>query len=383
MRVLDLCSGIGGFSLGLQRAGMETVAFCEIDEFCRKILNKHWPDVPVFKDIKALANGSEGLIPGCDIICGGVPCQPFSVAGKQEGQGDTNRHLWPYMFEIVKQQKPAFVIVENVAGFVNMALDDVLSDLESEGYASQSFVIPACAVDAKHRRDRVFIVGYAKYDGLFTSSLTGSHDETPGPSQTKRTEKAGESEGTGGRKDDVIVPDSNSHDGRRGRGSGTKSQGRKSRMEYRSRSSRLTERQPNEAMANTQHDGFSPPSERGSTEETVRQESKGSKHSLNTEGTGSLSSPRSDVANSYCEGLEIGQGFGGHTQSELSTIERSGCEERAVWPPEPRVGRVADGVPNRVDRIKGLGNAVVPQVVEVIGRAIMEFYEESQSKNQS
>ena len=294
MRVLDLCSGIGGFSLGLQRAGMETVAFCEIDEFCRKILNKHWPDVPVFKDIKALANGSEGLIPGCDLICAGVPCQPFSVAGKQEGQGDTNRHLWPYMFEIVKQQKPAFVIVENVAGFVHMAPDDVLSDLEGEGYAAQSFVIPACAVDAKHRRDRVWIVGYSEHDGLSTSSLTGSYDETSGPSKTKGTEEARESEGTSGRKDDGIV-----------------------------------------------------------------------------------------LANSYSEGLEIGQGFGGHTQSELSTIERSGCEERAVWSPEPSVGRVADGVPNRLDRIKGLGNAVLPPLVEVIGRAIMEFYEESQSKNQS
>ena len=275
MRVLDLCSGIGGFSLGLQRAGMETVAFCEIDEFCRKILNKHWPDVPVFKDIKALANGSEGLIPGCDLICGGVPCQPFSVANanKRKGQED-DRHLWPYMFEIVKQQKPAFVIVENVAGFVNMALDDVLSDLESEGYAAQSFVIPACAVDAKHRRDRVWIVAHAN-DRYFHA----------------------EEEICSGRDTAHICS--------------------------------------------------------------------------------------TDVANSYGEGLEIGKGFREHAQSELSTIERSSYEEPAVWPAEPRILRVANGIPNRVDRIKGLGNAVVPQVVEVIGRAIMEFYEESQSKNQS
>ena len=374
MKVLDLFSGIGGFSLGLEWAGMSTVALCEKDPYCRKILAKHWPELKIHEDIRNL--DGKKYTNSIDLVCGGFPCQPYSVAGKQRGKLD-DRHLWPEMLRVIQESKPRWVIGENVFGFINMALDDVQADLEREHYEVRKFVLPAVAVDAKHRRDRVFIVGYAKYDGLFTSSLTGSHEETPGPSQTKRTEKAGEFEGTGGRKDDVIVPDSNSHDGRRG--SGTKSQGRKSRMEYRSRSSRLTERQPNEAMANTQHDGFSPPSERGSTEETVRQESKGSKHSLNTEGTGSLSSPRSDVANSYCEGLEIGQGFGGHTQSELSTIERSGCEERAVWSPEPRVGRVANGVPNRVDRIKGLGNAVVPQLIQAIGELVIKADREMRS----
>jgi DNA (cytosine-5)-methyltransferase 1 len=351
MRVLDLCSGIGGFSLGLQRAGMETVAFCEIDEFCRKILNKHWPDVPVFKDIKALANGSEGLIPECDLICGGVPCQPFSVAGKQEGQGDTNRHLWPYMFEIVKQQKPAFVIVENVAGFVNMALDDVLSDLESEGYAAQSFVIPACAVDAKHRRDRVWIVAYSDSAAIWH--------------RTKRQEIGRHNVQTG--RETVTA-----HDGEAQFVADTSSK----RLSGRSKKARWEEGAS--SKGHTRGDVANANSE-------WQQQSQGDQQ----ESRGRSSDSSEDVADS--DGARIKARLSGQKSREKSqsgkfnnkSNQRNGWEAASLWPTEPRVGRVADGVPNRVDRIKGLGNAVVPQVVEVIGRAIMEFYEESQSKNQS
>jgi DNA (cytosine-5)-methyltransferase 1 len=314
MRVLDLCSGIGGFSLGLQRAGMETVAFCEIDEFCRKILNKHWPDVPVFKDIKALANGSEGLIPECDLICGGVPCQPFSVAGKKEGQQD-DRHLWPFMFEIVKQQKPAFVIVENVAGFVNMALDDVLSDLESEGYASQSYLIPACAVDAKHRRDRVWIIAYSDSAAIWH--------------RTERQE-VGRHNVQAGR--ETVT----AHDGEA------------------------------QFVAN-------PDSEWQQQSQGNQQESRGR----------SIDSSE-DVADSNSKRRRSGNTERQNAKDAGQPSRRKGNDTRrvAAWEPEPRVGRVAHGVPNRVDRIKGLGNAVVPQVVEVIGRAIMEFYEAGQIENQ-
>ena len=159
IRILDLCSGIGGFSLGLEATGgFETVAFCEFDEFCCKVLNKHWPGVPIYNDLKELGNEPERIIQEFDLICGGIPCQPFSVAGKKKGKED-DRHLWPYMYEIVKHKKPTWVIVENVGGFVNVALDDVCLDLEAQGYATQSFVIPACSVEAPHRRDRVWILG--------------------------------------------------------------------------------------------------------------------------------------------------------------------------------------------------------------------------------
>lgn len=157
--VLDLFSGIGGFSLGLARAGgFRTVAFCEIDEYPRSILRKHWPDVPIFEDVRELH--AADLPEPVDVICGGYPCQPFSVAGKRGGKTD-DRHLWPEMFRLVRECKPSFVLCENVAGHVSMGLDQVLFDLEGEGYTSRSFIVPACAVNAPHRRDRVWIVAHA------------------------------------------------------------------------------------------------------------------------------------------------------------------------------------------------------------------------------
>jgi DNA (cytosine-5)-methyltransferase 1 len=159
IKILDVCSGIGGFSLGLEATGgFDTVAFCEFDEFCCKVLNKHWPNVPIYKDLKEIGNEPERIIQEFDLICGGIPCQPWSLAGKQKGKED-DRHLWPYMYEIVKSKKPTWVIVENVGGFVNVALDDVCLDLEAQGYATQSFIIPACSVEAPHKRDRIWILG--------------------------------------------------------------------------------------------------------------------------------------------------------------------------------------------------------------------------------
>ena len=145
--------------MGLEATGgFDTVAFCEFDEFCCKVLNKHWPNVPIYKDLKEIGNEPERIIQEFDLICGGIPCQPWSLAGKQKGKED-DRHLWPYMYEIVKSKKPTWVIVENVGGFVNVALDDVCLDLETQGYATQSFIIPACSVEAPHKRDRIWILG--------------------------------------------------------------------------------------------------------------------------------------------------------------------------------------------------------------------------------
>ena len=171
MRVLDLFSGIGGFSLGLQRAGMQTVAFCEIDPFCRRVLEKRFPGVPIFDDIRTLTKRSlqeAGVTSDAepiDLICGGFPCQPFSVAGNQRGDQD-DRYLWPEMLRVISEVRPTWIIGENVPGIINMALDNVLSDLENLSYACQTFNIPACAVDAPHQRKRVWIVAHAGGDGL-------------------------------------------------------------------------------------------------------------------------------------------------------------------------------------------------------------------------
>ena len=161
-RVLDLFSGIGGFSLGLDRAGMQTVAFCEIDPFCQQVLKRHWPDVPVYGDIKQLSARRlhHDRIPSIEVICGGYPCQPFSIAGRQRGENDA-RHLWPEMLRLIRELRPRWVICENVAGHVELGLDTVLDDLAVAGYTATPLVIPACSVGAPHRRERLWIVAHA------------------------------------------------------------------------------------------------------------------------------------------------------------------------------------------------------------------------------
>jgi DNA (cytosine-5)-methyltransferase 1 len=178
MNVLDLFSGIGGFSLGLERAGMRTVAFCEIDPFCRRVLAKHWPNVPCHDDIKTFRT-ARGF---ADVVCGGFPCQPFSTAsaGKRGGVGD-DRYLWPEMLRVISECKPAWVIGENVAGIETMALREVVSDLEGAGYeVAPPFEIPACAVGHDHRRSRYWFVGYAHGHGKPGLPIDAEASRVPG-----------------------------------------------------------------------------------------------------------------------------------------------------------------------------------------------------------
>ena len=165
MRHVDLCSGIGGFALGFEWAGLSTpVLFCDIEPWCRSVLRKHWPHVPIHSDVKELANDAERLIPDCDILTAGYPCQPFSSAGKRQGEQD-DRHIWPYIRQIVAHKRPTWTVFENVYGHVSLGLDTVLTDLETEGYTTRTFIVPACGVGAPHRRDRLWIVGYTEDNG--------------------------------------------------------------------------------------------------------------------------------------------------------------------------------------------------------------------------
>jgi len=161
VRHLDLFSGIGGFALAARWVGWETVGFCEIEPYCQKVLRKHWPDVPIYDDVRELTGETVGSV---DIITGGYPCQPFSVAGKRRGEAD-DRHLWPEFARLIRELRPRWVVGENVAGHIGMGLDEVLSNLEGLGYTWETFVIPACAVNAPHRRDRVWTVAYPNGNG--------------------------------------------------------------------------------------------------------------------------------------------------------------------------------------------------------------------------
>jgi len=153
----SLFSGIGGFDLAAQWMGWNNIFQVEKDDWCRKVLAKNFPKTERFADIKDFT-GHE-YTNRIDVISGGFPCQPFSVAGQRKGKDD-DRYLWEEMLRVIKTIKPTYVVGENVAGIINMALDTVLSDLEELGYSTEAFVIPACAIGAAHRRDRVWVIAY-------------------------------------------------------------------------------------------------------------------------------------------------------------------------------------------------------------------------------
>jgi len=281
VRHVDLCSGIGGFALGFEWAGLSTpVMFCDIEEWCRDILKKHWNNVPIKSDVKELANDPKRLVPDCDILTAGYPCQPFSQAGRREGEED-DRHIWPYIRKIVASKRPTWVVFENVYGHVSLGLDQVLLDLETEGYATRTFIVPASGVGASHRRDRVWIVGYTEDNGC---------------------------------------------DGR--------------------------------------------------TAATGREGAESQQDESQLEIWGELSGPSTDVANTDNQRLQgrlsggqdtERQSVNGHAGRSSATHRQS---EQNWWAVEPDVGRVANGVSKRMDRLKGLGNAIVPQIAQQIAESI-------------
>ena len=204
LKVLDLFSGIGGFALGLDSTGIfETVKFVEKDKYCKRVLQKNFPNIPIEEDIKNV-EGKEG---DADVVVGGFPCQPMSVAGKRKGTDD-DRYLWPEMFRLIKQIKPQFVIGENVQGIINiqngMVLRQVQDDLESEGFEVQCFLIPASGIGAWHQRYRVWIVGHSEHNGLLTSKIERRNTETTAGTQEGQNQTI-QSERTSGFRNDEDV----------------------------------------------------------------------------------------------------------------------------------------------------------------------------------
>jgi DNA (cytosine-5)-methyltransferase 1 len=331
MSHVDLCSGIGGFALGFEWAGLsKPVLFCDIEPWSRKVLAKHWPDVPIAEDVKELANDPARLVPDCDILTAGYPCQPFSVAGKQRGTED-DRHLWPFISQIIAHKRPAFCVLENVFGHVALGLDEVLADLEAQDYAARAFIVPACAVNAPHRRDRIWIigrnVGNSEHDGSSAATVSGKHreDDARGAERQSASEQ---SEGASEPGHDANVGNA---------GCVTKGQSRNGLSEERLNSG--TQGQwsvEGHRLANT-------------SENVADTDNEGSQ--------GRLSGRR---------GAEW-QGEHGHAGCS-SAAHRQPAKD--WWAVEPAMGRVAHGIPRRVDRLKGLGNAIVPQIAMQIGLTI-------------
>lgn len=303
----SLFSGIGGFDLAAQWMGWNTVFQVEKDDWCRKVLAKNFPKTERFADIKDFT-GYE-YTNRIDVISGGFPCQPFSVAGKRKGKDD-DRYLWEEMLRVIGEVKPSFVVGENVTGIIGLALDTVLSDLENEGYTPETFIIPACAKNAWHRRDRVWIVAYAKN---CRNSRASRQNESS--CEKKRLQERYEMEQSG--KSSSVLSD-------------TQYNGHLAMSEHRIDGKNVS-RAPQRKKSTEQPEGVCEPC-----------------NVANTDNTG-------------CEEQR---------QSIANETEFLAPKCRSWWEAEPAVGRVVDGLPNRVDRLRGLGNAIVPQVAFEIFSAI-------------
>ena len=178
LNVLDIFSGIGGFSIGLEAASMQTVAFCEINPFCQKILTRHWPSVPIFPDITIIHKEDLKAFPSIDVIAGGFPCQDISVAGKQKGITAKRSGLWKEFVRLINEIRPKYAIIENVANLRSTGLIRVLQDLWEIGYNAEWHCIPASAFGAPHRRDRIWIIAHPACIGKVGLSVRKEETES-------------------------------------------------------------------------------------------------------------------------------------------------------------------------------------------------------------
>jgi DNA (cytosine-5)-methyltransferase 1 len=279
LTVGSLFSGIGGLDLGLERAGMRVIWQSEIDPYASRVLKKHWPEVPNYGDIKKI-EWRNVIRP--NVICGGYPCQPFSVAGHRNGTDDP-RHLWPWVRTAISELRPDYAILENVRGHLSLGGLSVIGDLAAIGYDAEWRIISAASVGANHRRDRLVIVAYPNNAGSGTPQR-GMGERGYKIEEKSENSAAGSFYGIGRRGENVADTDGEQLGQRR--------------------------------------------------------------------------------VESNARPTDSRRVYNGRRQT--------GYDGWQWWQTEPDVGRVANGVPNRVDRLRGLGNAVVPQLAEVIGRLVIE-----------
>ena len=291
----SLFSGIGGFDLAAKWMGWNNIFQCEKDEWCRKVLAKNFPNTKQFTDIKDFnAKEYNGTI---DVISGGFPCQPFSVAGQRKGKED-DRYLWLEMLRVIATIKPPFVVCENVTGIISLALDTVLSDLEAQDYTTETYIIPACGKNAWHRRDRVWIVAYTNSIGWNNEQKENGTPLHNGNGNSEAKKQSRGQQQCGISKPSFIFSD---------------------------------------ATASGFQDGGSKTMVRPEQEQKLKR-------------CGGISA---DTNNAGCKEQR---------QSIANEPEYFAPKCSSWWETEPGMGRVADGIPNRVDRLKGLGNAIVPQI---------------------
>ena len=332
LKLLDLFSGIGGFSLGLESTGyFETIAFVEKDKFCHEVLKKNFPNITIESEVRDV----KGDKYKADIITGGFPCQPFSVAGKRKGTDD-DRYLWDETIRIIRETKPRWFIGENVEGIINiqngMVLRQVCNDLEEEGFEVQCLVIPASGIGAWHQRKRVWILAYSKHNG----SHRQERDET--------IESSNQSKEWLFVRDDQDVPNPNSW---MRRGWGTK-----------------------QSSGANQEWGFCV-EEKEQTQHDIRSK---------TVGCDVVLGETKNAANTSSEGSQrhgVSTDMETKQRSEEFTTETSVAEQQTWWEAQSDICRNVNGISYELDkdrknRIKSLGNSIVPLIARELGLAIIK-----------
>ena len=393
-KLLDLFSGIGGFSYAAEQFGIKTIGFVEKDEFCQKVLKKHWKNVPIESDIRNVKGDNYGT---ATIVSGGFPCQPFSVAGKRKGQDD-DRYLWDETIRVVAECKPRWFIGENVEGLINiedgMVLRSVQDDLEREGFQVQCLVIPASGIGAWHQRKRVWIIGYSEHNGSSTTQKQKGNTQTSTGPQ-KRENPSLQSERTSRPTDNGNVSNTNSSL-RRGRatvsqGGENKIWGFHSKEEKQNQSDLRSEiircnvvSGEKENVSNSSSEGQLLRKSGNLGEKSEETQSARENDTQGIENT-SARGKQEDIQYSHDQRWQEHQLSQEPEEQNFNSGELNAGEKptQSWWEIESSICTIPDGVSyeldkDRVNQIKSLGNSIVPQIAYQIFKAIVTVEKEEQ-----